>query len=93
MSGFLANFQVMAVDMSYRLGWIDDTIVSRVLAILKQAKLPTAPPESMTVEMFKSIMAVSDLGCFSLLMLLSLQYSKLDSHGRLTRRLLTGYLG
>lgn len=56
----------MAVDMSYRLGWIDDTIVSRVLAILKQAKLPTAPPESVTVEMFKSIMAVSKLGCSSI---------------------------
>lgn len=64
MRGFFANLQVMAVNMSYRLGWIDDTIVSRVLAILKQAKLPTAPPESMTVEMFKSIMAVGDLGCF-----------------------------
>ena len=67
MLGFFANFQVMAVDMSYRLGWIDDTIVSRVLAILKQAKLPTAPPDSMTVEMFKSIMAVSDFGCSTLL--------------------------
>lgn len=51
--------QVMAVDMSYRLGWIDDSIVERVNNILKRAKLPTTPPESMTVNMFKSIMAVS----------------------------------
>lgn len=51
--------QVMAVDMSYRLGWIDDSIVERVNNILKRAKLPTTPPESMTVSMFKSIMAVS----------------------------------
>lgn len=51
--------QVMAVDMSYRLGWIDDSIVKRVYNILKQAKLPTAPPEIMTVDMFKSVMAVS----------------------------------
>lgn len=50
--------QVMAVDMSRRLGWIDDTIVDRVLRILKHAKLPTAPPDMMTVEKFKSAMAV-----------------------------------
>ena len=48
----------MAVDMSYRLGWIDDTIVKRVGDILQQAKLPTSPPETMTVEKFKNIMAV-----------------------------------
>lgn len=64
---------VMAVDMSYRLGWIDDTIVSRVLAILKQAKLPTAPPESMTVEMFKSIMAVDKKVADGLLRLILLK--------------------
>lgn len=51
-------FQVMAVDMSRRLGWIDDSLVQRVQKILQQAKLPTSPPETMTVEMFKSIMAV-----------------------------------
>ncbi|KAG8478152.1 hypothetical protein CXB51_027938 [Gossypium anomalum] len=49
---------VMAVDMSYRLGWIDSSIVKRVNDILLRAKLPTAPPETMTVEMFKSVMAV-----------------------------------
>ncbi|CAI9110967.1 OLC1v1011083C4 [Oldenlandia corymbosa var. corymbosa] len=49
---------VMAVDMSYRLGWIDDSLVKRVHIILKQANLPTAPPETMTVEMFQSVMAV-----------------------------------
>ena len=49
----------MAVDMSYRLGWIDDSLVKRVGDILKQAKLPSAPPETVTVDMFKSVMAVS----------------------------------
>ncbi|KAK4368151.1 hypothetical protein RND71_011943 [Anisodus tanguticus] len=49
---------VMAVDMSRRLGWIDDSLVERVHKILQQAKLPTSPPETMTLEMFKSIMAV-----------------------------------
>jgi 3-dehydroquinate synthetase len=51
----------MAVDMSYRLGWIDDMLVKRVLNILQQAKLPTAPPDTITVEMFKSVMAVREL--------------------------------
>ncbi|XP_031109196.1 3-dehydroquinate synthase, chloroplastic [Ipomoea triloba] len=49
---------VMAVDMSHRLGWIDDLLAQRVGNILKEAKLPNAPPKTMTVEMFKSIMAV-----------------------------------
>jgi 3-dehydroquinate synthase len=48
----------MAVDLSRRLGWIDDSIVKRVHNILTQAKLPTAPAKTMTVEMFKSVMAV-----------------------------------
>ena len=52
------NVQVMAVDMSHRLGWIDESLVKRVRNILKQARLPTSAPESMTVEMFKSIMSV-----------------------------------
>lgn len=53
----------MAVDMSYRLGWIDDSLVKRVHNIVKQAKLPVGPPESVTVETFKSVMAVSEWPC------------------------------
>ncbi|KAK1274294.1 hypothetical protein QJS04_geneDACA009621 [Acorus gramineus] len=41
----VAGGTVMAVDMLYRLGWIDVTIIKRVLGILEQAKLTTAPPE------------------------------------------------
>ncbi|KAD4178139.1 hypothetical protein E3N88_26730 [Mikania micrantha] len=54
----VAAGMVMAVDMSYRLGWIDVSIVERVSNILKQAKLPTTPPKMMTVDMFKSAMVV-----------------------------------
>ncbi|KAK4760821.1 hypothetical protein SAY87_005714 [Trapa incisa] len=64
---------VMAVDMSYRLGWIDESIVVRVQNILKQAKLPTAPPETMTVEMFKSVMAVDKKVADGLLRLILLK--------------------
>ncbi|RZR96421.1 hypothetical protein BHM03_00025442 [Ensete ventricosum] len=53
----LHGLLVMAVDMSHRLGWIDDTIVKRVFCILQKGKLPTQPPEMMTVEKFKSVMA------------------------------------
>ncbi|KAG9135787.1 hypothetical protein Leryth_002503 [Lithospermum erythrorhizon] len=64
---------VMAVDMSYRLGWIDESLVKRVFDILQRAKLPTSPPESMTVEMFKSVMAVDKKVADGLLRLILLK--------------------
>ncbi|KAK8517675.1 hypothetical protein V6N13_127833 [Hibiscus sabdariffa] len=64
---------VMAVDMSYRLGWIDSSIVKRVNDILLRAKLPTTPPETMTVEMFKSVMAVDKKVADGLLRLILLK--------------------
>ncbi|GLU19742.1 hypothetical protein SLE2022_359730 [Rubroshorea leprosula] len=64
---------VMAVDMSYRLGWIDSSIVKRVHSILERAKLPTAPPETMTVDMFKSVMAVDKKVADGLLRLILLK--------------------
>ncbi|XP_072974828.1 3-dehydroquinate synthase, chloroplastic [Typha angustifolia] len=69
----VAAGMVMAVDMSYRLGWIDDTIVKRVGDILQQAKLPTSPPETMTVEKFKNIMAVDKKVADGLLRLILLK--------------------
>ncbi|KAL6993415.1 3-dehydroquinate synthase [Sarracenia purpurea var. burkii] len=69
----VATGMVMAVDMSYRLGWIDNTIVNRVDNILKQAKLPTAPPATMTVEKFKSVMAVDKKVADGLLRLILLK--------------------
>ncbi|XP_059623449.1 3-dehydroquinate synthase, chloroplastic [Cornus florida] len=69
----VAAGMVMAVDMSHRMGWIDDSIVKRVHNILQQAKLPTTPPESMTVEMFKSVMAVDKKVADGLLRLILLK--------------------
>ncbi|CAI8588565.1 unnamed protein product [Vicia faba] len=71
----IAAGMVMAVDMSYRLGWIDDSIVKRVNDILKQAKLPVVPPEIMTVDMFKSVMAVDKKVADGLLRLILLKGS------------------
>ncbi|KAL6528666.1 hypothetical protein OROMI_029311 [Orobanche minor] len=65
--------RVMAVDMSHRLGWIDDSLVKRVYMILQQAKLPTAPPETMTMDMFKSVMAVDKKVADGLLRLILLK--------------------
>lgn len=64
---------VMAADMSYRLGWIDDSIVRRVRDILIQAKLPIAPPETMTVDIFKNVMAVDKKVADGLLRLILLK--------------------
>lgn len=49
------------MDMSCRLGWIDESIKKRNLDILQQAKLPIAPPDLMTVDKFKNTMAVRAL--------------------------------
>lgn len=35
---------MMAADMSYRLGWIDEQLVQRIRALNEKAKLPVAPP-------------------------------------------------
>ncbi|KAL5986047.1 hypothetical protein ACLOJK_028037 [Asimina triloba] len=69
----VAAGMVMAVDMSYRLGWIDVSIVERALSILQHAKLPTAPPGVMTVEKFKKIMAVDKKVADGLLRLILLK--------------------
>lgn len=96
----------MAVDMSYRLGWIDDSIVKRVSDILKQTKLPIVPPEMMTVDMFKSVMAVRDDASVSILnalfaftvltkssFILAYQVDKKVADGLLRLILLKGPLG
>ncbi|XP_024520047.1 3-dehydroquinate synthase, chloroplastic isoform X1 [Selaginella moellendorffii] len=49
---------VMAADLSFRLGWIDASLQSRILNLLERAKVPVAPPSTMTVEKFQNIMAV-----------------------------------
>ncbi len=36
---------VMAADMSFRLGWIDKSILDRTRDLLLRAKLPIEPPK------------------------------------------------
>jgi len=47
----------MAADLSMRLGWISDVDRERVVSLMKQAGLPTVPPE-ITAEQFLALMAV-----------------------------------
>jgi 3-dehydroquinate synthase len=49
---------VMALDMSRRLGWIDDASCERGIGIVREAGLPVSPPDSMTSADFIRLMAV-----------------------------------
>lgn len=40
----------MAVDISYRVGWIDNLVAERADRIFKQAKLPSTGPRNVIVE-------------------------------------------
>lgn len=54
----VATGMVMAADMSQRLGWLSETEVERIEALLLRAGLPTKAPASVTEENFLSLMAV-----------------------------------
>lgn len=47
-----------AADLSRRKGWLTDADVDRIIALFRQAKLPTVPPESLDAERFLELMAV-----------------------------------
>ena len=49
---------LMAVELSYRLGWLDTTVVSRTERLLRNAKLPVLAPADMTVQQFLSAMSL-----------------------------------
>eukprot|EP00270_Netrium_digitus_P002696 TRINITY_DN1306_c0_g1_i5.p1 TRINITY_DN1306_c0_g1~~TRINITY_DN1306_c0_g1_i5.p1 ORF type:complete len:469 (-),score=107.01 TRINITY_DN1306_c0_g1_i5:176-1561(-) len=49
---------VMAADMSFRLGWIDESLVHRTKSLLQRANLPIAPPTEVSIDTFRSLMAV-----------------------------------
>lgn len=47
----------MALTMSARLGWLDNTEVARGLAIIRSANLPVEPPPEMTTDTFLELMS------------------------------------
>jgi 3-dehydroquinate synthase len=47
-----------AADLSRRKGWLNDADVKRIIALFKQANLPTTPPETLAADRFLDLMAV-----------------------------------
>jgi 3-dehydroquinate synthase len=54
----VAAGMVMAIDLSIREGWIDESVRERSVALLKRAALPIAPPAEMTAQQFLDAMAI-----------------------------------
>eukprot|EP00892_Ulva_mutabilis_P008328 jgi/Ulvmu1/5868/UM025_0130.1 len=54
----VAAGMAMAADMSVRLGWIDEGIRDRTIALLERCSLPTKPEPGMTPQTFRELMAV-----------------------------------
>ena len=54
----VATGMLMATDLSARHGWLGRNDVQRIEAILRQAGLPTVPPEAMDEQRFMDLMAV-----------------------------------
>lgn len=48
----------LAADLSQRLGWLSADDVARVVGLLKRAKLPTVPPNGLSMETFIQLMSV-----------------------------------
>lgn len=49
---------VMACEMSYKLGWIDEFVLARAKELITKARLPIAPPAEMTPDTFLKYMMV-----------------------------------
>ncbi|UCH42104.1 MAG: 3-dehydroquinate synthase [Gammaproteobacteria bacterium] len=54
----VAAGMIMAIDLSIRQGWIDESVRERSIELLRRAALPTAPPAEMTPEQFLETMAI-----------------------------------
>ena len=54
----VAAGMMMAIDLSIRHGWIDESVRSRSAELLRRSSLPTEPPADMSSEQFLEVMAV-----------------------------------
>ena len=54
----VAAGMVMAIDMSIRHGWIDESVRARAVDLLQRAALPVAPPADMNAAQFLETMAI-----------------------------------
>ncbi len=54
----VAAGMVMAIDLSIRQGWLDETVRQRTTALLERCALPLRPPPQMSVEQYLDVMAI-----------------------------------
>ncbi len=54
----VAAGMVMAIDLSIREGWIDESVRERSIALLERAALPVAPPTDISASQFLEVMAI-----------------------------------
>jgi 3-dehydroquinate synthase len=54
----VATGMVMAVDLSYRQKWIDNSLRQRTIDLLQKANLPVTSPSNMTVEQYMNAMSI-----------------------------------
>ncbi len=54
----VAAGMVMAIDLSIRQGWIDESVRQRSIELLRKAALPVAPPDDMNANQFLDAMAI-----------------------------------
>jgi 3-dehydroquinate synthase len=68
-----------AADLSFRLGWLSEADVSRIVHLLKRANLPVEPPKNLTVDDYLEHMAVDKKNIEG-----QLRFILLESIGRAT---------
>lgn len=54
----VAAGMVMACELSVRLGWLGDDILTRAIKLLREARLPVAPPQGVSGDAFMKHMSV-----------------------------------
>jgi len=54
----VAAGMVMAVDLSLRHQWIDETVKQRTISLLEKTALPVKPPPEMTLDQYMNAMAI-----------------------------------
>jgi 3-dehydroquinate synthase len=54
----IATGMVMAADLSVRMGWMAESDIVRIKALLEKAALPTQAPNELSPEDFLSLMSV-----------------------------------
>ncbi len=74
---------VMAIDLSLKMGWVDNSVKTRTIQLLKKAALPVSAPQQITVQQYMDIMSIDkkvDAGVINFVLLESLGKAKITSN-------------